>query len=152
METNATLPSWAEAIAVGKVEINAEEFYPAILAELWADENWPEKVNTAPDGEPEVLRFSEKMYEGLTRNKPDSYWFEVAFQVAKMDIQSAVSGSDLMPKKRGALVILVKDGSKSEGGVSTWNQDAAPKGRNVLLATRGREARAHYSRIRALLF
>lgn len=140
MNTETSLPEWAKALSVGKIEIDAEVFYPEIISELWDDKNWPKET-------------TEKMYEGLQREVVDQYWAEVAFQVAKMDIQSAVSGSDLMPKKGGALLIIVKDGSKAKNdGKSSWAQINLPKKRDPKLATTGKEARNHYKRIRALLF
>ncbi len=52
---------------------------------------------------------------------------ELAFQCAKLDIQHAISGTDQMPENGGALVILVRDESKQETGVSKWKQKSSVK-------------------------
>lgn len=132
------MPSWAALTSNGKVTIEAAKFYPEILEELWADEDWPEE--------------EKGLYEGLQRGKIDAYWLEVAFQVAKMDIQSAISGTASMPEKGGALLITVSDSTKAENGVSIYAQATAEKGRGAEAASKGREAREHYKRIRAVLF
>ena len=136
----ANLPSWAESLGAGRVEIDAEQFYPEILDELWANAEWPEEVQNT-------------IYDGLQRTEVDQYWLEVAYQVAKMDIQSAVSGTDLMPEKGGALVIIIKDNSKEtdSSGTSKYAQRDKPKGRGADMASTGKEAREHYKRIRAVL-
>lgn len=148
----ASLPDWAKANCPGKIEIDAEKFYPEIIIELWDDENWPDKKNIAAKGKPENLQYADKMYNDLQRTEIDQYWVETAFQVAKLDVQSAVSGTELMPDKGGALLIIVKDGSKSANkGVSKWQQKSLPKGRGCDAASKGKEARSHYERIRNLL-
>lgn len=140
MSRNINLPSWAKVIAPGKIEVDASVFYPEILEELWADKTWPTEVENT-------------LYEGLQRTEVDQYWLEVAFQVAKMDIQMAISGTELMPEKGGALVIIIKDSTKkSNNGVSIYAQKNAPKGRDVKVASNGREAREHFKRIRTVLF
>jgi len=134
----ANLPDWAKAVGPGVIDIFADAFYPDMLAELWDDENWPED-----DGSDEA-----KLCAGLQREEFNQYWLEVAFQCAKLDIQHAVAGTDLAPKKGGALRIIVVDGSKVDG---KWAQKDKPKGRGIEQARKGKESRAHYKRIRNLL-
>ncbi|SEN43472.1 hypothetical protein [Nitrosomonas marina] len=112
----AQLPAWAKALAPGKIEIQASVFYPEWLALL-----------------------------GVAEKDINQYWLECAFQCAKMDIQFAVAGTELMPSPGGALVILVKDDDKVTG---RWAQKNYPEGKGVDAATRGKEAREHYRRIR----
>jgi len=119
MARELVLPKWAKVIAPGKIEIDADGFYPELLEELDA---------------PEEL---------------DQYWLETAFQCAKMDIQLAVAGTEAKPKPGGALVIIVKDNSKESG---KWALKNHPKGKGVEAATKGREAREHFKRIRGIEF
>lgn len=114
----AQLPAWAKALAPGKIEIQASAFYPEWLALLGAN------------------------MDSLTQ-----YDLECAFQCAKMDVQFAVAGTELMPQSGGALVILIKDDDKADG---KWRQSNYPEGKGVEAATKGREAREHYKRIRQL--
>jgi len=112
----AQLPAWANAIAPGKIEIEADGFYPEWLGLL-----------------------------GVADDDIDQYALECAFQCAKMDIQFAVAGTELMPQEGGALVIIVNDGSKEAG---KWRQKFYPEGKGAKAASKGREAREHYKRIR----
>lgn len=144
MPRTASLPSWATAIGPGVIETQADEFYPEILAELWADENWPDPIaegDEAPTDE-------QVLCKGLQRTEADQYWLEVAYQCAKLDIQHAVGGTDLAPEKGGALRIIIMDSSKVDG---TWAQEGKPAGRGVETARKGKEARRHYQRIRHLV-
>lgn len=114
----AQLPAWAKALAPGKIEIQASEFYPEWLTLL-----------------------------GVELDAITQYDLECAFQCAKMDIQFAVAGTELMPPEGGALVILVKDDDKLDG---KWKQKNYPEGKGVLAASKGKEAREHYKRIRQI--
>ncbi|SFK74562.1 hypothetical protein SAMN05216302_101439 [Nitrosomonas aestuarii] len=114
----AQLPAWANAIAPGKIEIQADGFYPEWL---------------------ELL--------GITEQDIDQYALECAFQCAKMDIQFAIAGTELMPPPGGALVIIANDGSKSSG---KWAQKNYPEGKGVKAASKGGEARAYFKRIRQI--
>ncbi len=112
----AQLPAWATAIAPGKIEIQASQFYPEWLGLL-----------------------------GVTEDQITQYDLECAFQCAKMDIQFAVAGTDLMPKEGGALCIFVKDNDKE---TDKWAQKKYPPGKGIQAAAQGHEARKHYKRIR----
>jgi hypothetical protein len=115
----AQLPAWATALAPGKIEIQASQFYP----------EWLTLLGLAS-------------LENLTQ-----YDLECAYQCAKMDIQFAIAGTDLMPPEGGALVILVKDDEKESG---KWAQKNYPPGKGAEAAYKGKEARAHYKRIRQI--
>ena len=52
-----------------------------------------------------------------------------------------------MPPEGGALVILVKDDEKESG---KWAQKNYPPGKGAEAASKGKEARAHYKRIRQI--
>ena len=86
MKRDAVLPEWARAISPGKIEVDAELFYPAILAEL-----------------------------GIDEEDASQYWLAVAKAVMRMDVQVAVAGTNLAPTPGGALTILVKDATKAKG-------------------------------------
>jgi hypothetical protein len=116
------LPSWAKMIGKGKVEIEATEFYPTLLAEL-----------------------------GVADADIDQYWLEVAYQCAKLDIQQAVFGTTDGPEKGGALVTIVTDASKGEDG-SKWAQRKWPEGAGASAATKGRAALEHYKELRGGFF
>lgn len=114
----AHLPPWAKALKNGRIEIDPDGFYPALLAELGAD----------PDS-------------------PTQYWLEVAYQCAKLDVQAAVAGSDLAAPAGGALVILMLNRPKWKIADAP-DPDAKSGTPGIVKATKGKEARAHYRRIR----
>ncbi|TVO75134.1 hypothetical protein [Sedimenticola selenatireducens] len=113
MARKASLPDWAKAIAPGKIDLFADHFYPELLMEL-----------------------------GVEGEAIDQYWLEVAYQCAKLDVQNAIRGTDLMPKVGGALCLFVQDPDKR------WSQKNYPEGKGAESATKGKEARDHYTRIR----
>ncbi len=98
MAKELVLPSWATLISPGKVEVDAGQFYPAILSEL-----------------------------GVEDSAINQFWLEVAKSIMKMDIRVAVAGTEQAPEGQGALTILVRDDTK-EGGVSKYAQKAYPEG------------------------
>lgn len=102
MSREANLPSYATLIAKGKVEADAEQFYPAMLKEL--------------------KEFAKGGIEGHPPFEVNQYWLQVALGCVKRDISIALANTDDAPDKGGALVIIVKDRSKSEGKdeLSTW--------------------------------
>lgn len=114
----AQLPAWATALAPGKIEIQASQFYPEWLGLL-----------------------------GVALDNITQYDLECAFQCAKMDIQMAVAGTELMPPEGGALCIFVKDDDKESG---KWAQKNYPPGKGIEAASKGKEAREHYKRIRQI--
>lgn len=135
---NANLPPWATMLSPGKVEIQADEFYPAILGEL-IDLDAGVKTNDKKQA-PVVFKGMEEL---------DQYWLEVAFQCAKMDVQRAVQGTDDAPAEGGALTIFVNDNAKVAG---TWAQKNYAVGRGTKAAAQGKEARAFYKVLRNLMF
>lgn len=121
MTRQATLPAWAKAISPGIIEIQADQFYPALLEEL-----------------------------GVEEADIDQYWLETAYQCAKLDVQFAVAGTEHQAAPGGALRIIVKDTSKAENGTSRWAQIQYPEGKGAKAAAQDKEARAHYKRLRNL--
>jgi len=121
-----SLPSWATLISKGRVEIRAQEFYPEILKELWDDENWDETCQEQ-------------------RGSLSQYWLETAYQIAQKDVRHAISGTESMPKRGGALHIMVKDTDKTQ-----YSQKQYPEGKNVAkdIMSRSGEIQKHYNRIR----
>lgn len=85
---------------------------------------------------------------GLVEEKLDQYWLEVVYQIAKMDAQRLVQGTSDDPRPRGApLQIHIRSGAVKE----RWQIKRRPFGRGVFAATKGKEARGHYRRIRGEL-
>jgi len=120
MKKNVNLPEYARMLKNGRIEIDADKFYPLLLKEL-----------------------------GIT--DIDQYWLEVAYQCMKLDMQSAIKGTEI-EINGGAVVLLVKDATKlSNDGISKWAQERFPKGKGIDAATKGKEARAHYKRIRGVI-
>ena len=87
----------------------------------------PLKIEADPDKFYPVLLFE------LGFEKTDQYALEVAYQCMKMDLQTAV----------GRFGFSIKVLNRRN-----WALKAHPKGKGIALATQGREARAHYIRIR----
>lgn len=123
MKTKRALPAWASQHATQENIIIADPdlFYPAILAEIAADEH--------PKNPP------------LNLKKPNRYWLEVAYQFMKMDLQFAVGTF--------GFTISVASGDGRKG---RWNYKHHPgTDADVVRATNGLEARAHYERIRGFI-
>ncbi len=81
----------------------------------------------------------------LTTQKPDQYWLEVAYQCAKMDVQSALTGTRYDPRLANmpAEIKFTR--------AARWALSAHPRGKGAEAATKGREAREHYRRVRGRL-
>lgn len=82
---------------------------------------------------------------GVEPGAADQYWLEVAYQCAKMDLQSAITNTVHDPRTSGCSVEFIFTQSER------WAQNKYPAGRGIHAATQGREARDHYRRIRGLL-
>lgn len=77
--------------------------------------------------------------------KHDQYALEVAYQCIKMKVQELVAASGSDPRDSGKpLIIFMESGKDKE----KWAQRNASAGRGPAVATKGREARTHYERIR----
>lgn len=75
----------------------------------------------------------------------DQYGLEVAYQCAKLKVHEIVADRDDDPRKHGkALVISIASRDKEQ-----WRLVNFPEGRGWHAATKGREARQHYARIRS---
>ena len=89
---------------------------------------------------------SDKAYEvmlaELGAEVIDQYWLEVAYQCIKLDVQAALEGSALCPVGNGACAQF------NFTRAPRWAQDKYKRGRGVLAATKGLEARGHYKRLR----
>ena len=72
----------------------------------------------------------------------DQYWLEVAYQCAKLDVQMALVGTKYDPRTCGAPVEF------HFNKASKWALNLYPHGRGIEMATKGKEARGHYVRIR----
>lgn len=76
---------------------------------------------------------------------PDQYWIEVAYQCAKMDLQMAISGTQYDP------VVAGKPAEFHFKRSDRWALKNFQPGRGTQAASRDKEARAHYVRIRGKL-
>jgi len=74
--------------------------------------------------------------------KPDQYWLEVAYQCAKLDLQTAIAGTEYDPRIGG------KPAEFKFNRSDKWALKLHPTGKGIKAATQGREARGHYVRIR----
>lgn len=125
------LPKWAQRLTkegkkVPIIRVDANLAYPSMLAEL----------KTAKADESMVDENKKSILDKLDPEKPDVYWLEVAFQCIKMEIQLIEGFS---------IEIHIKDPEKK------WNQKKFPKGRGWFAATKGKEARNHFRRLRGRL-
>lgn len=74
----------------------------------------------------------------------DQYWLEVAYQMMKLDAQHAVrmAGVDPRPKKSLEFKVLNRP---------DWVLKNHPKGRGIEAASKGKEARGHFQRLRGFM-
>ena len=79
---------------------------------------------------------------GVLTEDLDQYWVEVAYQCTKMEIQRCLGGTEFDPRASG-LPLAIKILNRPE-----WALKRFALGRGVNAATNGREARAHYIRLR----
>lgn len=75
----------------------------------------------------------------------DQYWLEVAYQCIKLDVQAALVGTKYDPRTAGKHAVFKF--SRAEA----WEQAKHPAGKGAEAASRGKEARGHYTRIRGSL-
>lgn len=130
-----TLPKWLRRA------VSAPE--PAVLPKLpaWA------KADTS--GASIIIRADtdgamREWFALLGNPVKDQYWLEVAYQCAKLDLQAAIAGTKFDPRA----------GKVAEFRFSradNWAQHLNPVGRGSALASKGKEARAHYIRVRGAL-
>ena len=119
----ASLPSWATVLGKGKIEVDAEKFYPEILGEL-----------------------------GVAEKDYDQYWMELSKTFMKFEVRLAIAGTALMPESGGASTIYIVDRSKAaEGanGVSRWAQEAHSEGRGIVEGAK--DAREVFKKLRGVL-
>jgi len=76
--------------------------------------------------------------------KPDQYWLEVAYQCAKLDLQSALVNTEYDP--RGGKFAEFKFTRAPQWALKNFSA-----GKGTKAATQGREAREHYKRVRGRL-
>lgn len=146
----AQLPEWATAAENGDIIMDAQSFYPALLQELWDDEQWPA----------EGAMFRGMDMSTIERGDLSRYWLEVAYQCAKLDVRLGIEHSELSPPRGGALRMIIEDGDKSlfcQKGKPAGPEHPTAKmivdGKEVpasgeVLASRGYHARYHWKRIR----
>lgn len=95
--------------------------------------------------EADTAGYVKEWFALLNVGVPDQYWLEVAYQCAKMDLQSALIGTPYDPITSG------KPAEFHFSRAPEFALTAHPKGKGVEAASRGREAREHYRRIRGRL-
>lgn len=93
-------------------------------------------------------------------DKLDQYWIEVFFQCLKMDVQHQVRVCGVDPRQLDPplqLEIRINSGRNSDGTSNMgatkekWALKNYPKGRGIVKATQGREARQHFQRLRGFI-
>ena len=87
--------------------------------------------------------------EGVTRMDTPSainqYWLETAYQCAKLDVQAALVGTEFDPRTANKPA-EIHFSNCPDLALAKW-----PPGDGILAATKGRQARRHYRRIRGSL-
>jgi len=79
---------------------------------------------------------------GVKPDEVDQYWLEVAHQCAKMDLQSALVGTDYCLNGNAQPVEF------HFSNAPQWALKKFDEGKGIAAATQGREARAHFKRVR----
>jgi hypothetical protein len=118
-----------------------------------SDVNLPPWAKVSPSGSKGVSIKIDIDTDGAMREwmhllgveRVDQYWLEVAFQCAKLDVQSALAGTKYDPRINGAPPMF------SFNRADKWALRRHPVGRGIEAATKGKEARQHYQRIRGAL-
>lgn len=93
----------------------------------------------------DTAEYVREWFDLLGVTQPDQYWLEVAYQCAKLDLQAALVGTeyDVRISKKPVEFHFSK--------APQWAQVNFPKGRGTEAASKGREARAHYQKVRGTL-
>ena len=78
----------------------------------------------------------------LEVKKVNQYWLEVAYQCAKLELQSCLVGTEYDPTTSGKPVEFHFDNAPE------YALKKFPKGRGIEVASKGLEAREHYKRLR----
>ena len=81
----------------------------------------------------------------LKVTEPNQYSIEVAHQCIKMDVQAALVGTEFDPRTSGKSHLILMSNAPD------WTLAKYPPGRGLEAATKGREARDHYKRIRGAI-
>jgi hypothetical protein len=82
---------------------------------------------------------------GIAPQSADQYWLEVAYQCAKMDLQMAITDTKFDPRIAG------KFAEFRFNDCPQWALSRFQPGRGIEAATKGKEAREHYKRVRGKL-
>lgn len=112
---------------------------PAWARVLAADERYAIVIEGDTD------RYVSEWLQLLKVKAPDQYWLEVAYQCAKLDLQLAIEGTEFDPRtlNKPALFKFTRS--------SKYALAQHPAGKGSAAATKGREAREHYKRVRGRL-
>lgn len=76
----------------------------------------------------------------------DQYWLEVAYQCAKLDAMRYIMLAGVDPRPNKVLILDIKVADKEK-----WALRNHPVGRGIEAASKGREAREHYKKLRGFL-
>jgi len=113
-----TLPKWLSRRADGAFVIDPDIAYPLILKEL-----------------------------GVNDGDLDQYWIECAYQAAKLATQDLVTGTELDPRPKLGFVIVIDSAGGRKDRWALKNHKPGKPGRDVNAATKGLQAKQHYTRI-----
>lgn len=98
--------------------------------------------------ETDAAVFYPEILAELKVTEVNRYWLEMARQVAKLDVQLAVAGTEMQAEQGGALVILIKDTTKGADGISKYAQSRYPDEDGAKLA-RG-DLKRQYANLRGV--
>lgn len=106
-----------------------------------AVEEWLALLSDSPAVEAWVQAEDPK---ALPRHRPrlDQYWLEVAYQCTKLDVQTAIAGTEYDPRISG------KPAQFHFNRADEYALIRHQYGRGIEIATQGKEARNHYVSIR----
>lgn len=129
-------PDWIKEEKKDTFLINADVAYPALLTEL------KDSIKDLPD---DLDKFEMPFINELRNIDLDNltqYWIEVVYQMAKLELRRIllINGKNQWP-----------DMIRISGNKEKWALKNFPPGRGAETATKGREARDHYKRLKGFI-
>ncbi len=129
-------PEWIKKEKDDVFSINADIGYPILLKELRDSiQNLTIKENL--EEFPWITKLRELDLDNLTQ-----YWIEVVYQMAKLELRRIL----LLNSKNAWPKTIIINGDKKKWGIENY-----PKGHGINAATKGREAREHYKRLKGFI-
>lgn len=82
---------------------------------------------------------------GWDEASADQYQLECVFQCTKLDAQAEIKRAGLDPRPERSLILDFR------GDKERWKMSGRPEGRGIEVASKGREAREHFKRVRGFI-